>query len=408
MNPAKSLACVKATRLCYIALLSSLLLQSFSADAAVKIGVLNDQSGPYSEVSGAGSVDAARMAIEDFGGSVLGQPIELIVGDHQNRADIGLGIAKRWFDVDGVNTVVDIPNSSVALAIQSLARERKKIVLYSSAGASELTGKACSPYGIHWTYDTFAITAAPVRAAIQSGLKSWYFITVDFAFGHALQRDATRTIDLAGGKVLGATRHPFNLSDFASALLAAQASKADIIALANAGADTSNALKQAAEFGLPKAGQKVAALGLTINEVHALGLEVTQGTLLTESFYWNLDDQSRAWSDRFMQRNKKMPTMLQAGVYGAVTHYLKAVANADTTESDAVLAAMRKLPINDMMTKDGRIREDGRVLRDFHVFQVKAPSESKGPWDYYKLLKTIPADEATIPLRESQCETIKR
>jgi branched-chain amino acid transport system substrate-binding protein len=369
-----------------------------------KIGVLNDQSGPYAAHTGPGSVDAARMAIEDFGGKVLGGAIELITGDHQNKPDVGLNLARSWLDAQGVDVIVDVPASSVALAIQNLARERRKIVIYSGAGTSELTGKACSPYGIHWTHDTYAITKAPVHAAMQSGLKSWYFLTVDFAFGHAVQRDAIAAVEAAGGKVLGAVRHPFNMADFAAPLLTAKHAGAEIIGLANAGSDTTIALKQAREFGLPTEKQKLVALMLTLTDVHALGLPVAQGALLTEAFYWDLNEASRVWSQRFLTRNGKMPNMIHAGVYGAVTHYLKAVASAGTTNSDAVREAMGRLPINDMMTTDGRIREDGRVLRDFHVFEVKTPAASQRPWDYYKLVRTVPAAESAVPLSESQCD----
>lgn len=385
-------------------------LGSAPAAAKVKIGVLNDQSGQYSELTGSGSSDAARMAIEDFGGSVLGQPIELVIGDHQNKPDVGLNIARQWFDAQNVDVIVDIPTSSVALAIQNLARERRKIVIFSGAGTSELTGKSCSPYGFHWTHDSYATSGAPVRAAMRSGLKKWYFLTADFAYGHALQRDATAIIEAAGGKVLGAARHPFNTSDFAAMLLTAQGSKADIVGLANAGPDTTNSLKQAMEFGLSQnGGPKIAALLLTISEVHSLGLKVTQGTLLTESFYWDLDEGTRIWSQRFFKRNNsKMPTMFQAGVYSAVTHYLKAVTKAGTTNSDAVASAMRALPINDMMTKDGWIREDGRVMRDFYVFLVKEPDASKAPWDYYSVIQKVPAADAALPLSQSQCDLVKK
>jgi branched-chain amino acid transport system substrate-binding protein len=397
--------CLRAGLVALIALLAA---EPSLAQTAVKVGVLNDQSGPYSEYTGTGSVDAARMAIEDFGGKVLGQPIELVSGDHQNKPDTALSIAKRWLDTQGVDVIVDVPTSSVALAVQNLMREKKKIVLFSGAGTSELTGKACSPYGIHWTYDSYAIAHTPVRAAMQSGLKSWYFLTVDFAFGHALQRDATAAIEAAGGKVLGAVRHPFNMPDFAAALLTAKNANADIIGLANAGPDMINSLKQAKEFGLPGEGQKIASLLMTVVDVHGLGLGVTQGALLTESFYWDMNEASRAWSKRFFERNRKMPTMIQAGVYGSVTHYLKAVATSGSTDADVVMHAMRKSPINDMMTRDGLIREDGRVLREFYVFEVKAPAASKGPWDYYKLVRAVPAAEAAVPLGESQCELVKK
>ena len=378
------------------------------AQTAVKVGVLNDQSGPYSEYTGAGSVDAARMAIEDFGGKALGQPIELLSGDHQNKPDTALSIAKRWLNTQGVDVIVDVPTSSVALAIQNLMRERRKIVLFSGAGTSELTGKACSPYGVHWTYDSYAIAHAPVRAAMQSGLKSWYFVTVDFAFGHALQRDATVAIEAEGGTVLGAVRHPFNMPDFSSTLLTAKGANPDIIGIANAGPDMINALKQAKEFGMPAEGQKIVAFLMTTTDVHGLGLKVARGALATESFYWDMNETTRAFAKRFFERNGKMPTMIHAGVYGAVMHYLKAVATAGSTDSDVVMQAMRKAPINDMMTRDGTIREDGRVMREFHVFEVKAPGESKAPWDYYKPVRTIPPQEGALPLSESQCDLVKK
>ena len=378
-----------------------------SPAAAIKIGVLNDQTGPYSAHTGIGSVDAARMAIEDFGGSVLGAPIELVAADHQNKPDVGLVIARRWFDTEGVDVIVDVPTSSVALAVQQLVRDRQKLVLFSGPGASDLTGKACSPFGIAWTYDSYAISAAPVQAALQAGFKTWYFLTVDFAFGHAIERDATAAILAGGGQVIGTTRHPFNTADLSSFLLTAQNSKASIIGLANAGPDAVNSLKQAREFGIVAGGQKIAALLLSIIDVHALGLETAQGVLLTESFYWDQNEETRAWSKRFFDRNKKMPSMLQAGVYGAVTHYLKAVAAVGTGNSAEIRAAMAKLPINDFMTTDGQIRADGRVMRDFYVFEVKSPKESRAAWDYYKLVKTVPAALAAIPVSESQCDLLR-
>ena len=326
-----------------IAAFATLIAWPALAQTAVKIGVLNDQSGPYSEYTGTGSVDAARMAIEDFGGKALGQPIELVSGDHQNKPDTALSIAKRWLDTQGVDVIVDVPTSSVALAVQNLMREKRKIILFSGAGTSELTGKACSPYGIHWTYDSYAIAQAPVRAAMQSGLRNWYFLTVDFAFGHALQRDATAAIEAAGGKVLGAVRHPFNMPDFAAALLTAKNANADIIGLANAGPDMINSLKQAKEFGLPGEGQKIASLLMTVVDVHGLGLAVTQGALLTESFYSDMNEASRTWSKRFFERNRKMPTMIQAGVYGSVTHYLKAVAAVGSTDFGRCAASNAKI-----------------------------------------------------------------
>jgi branched-chain amino acid transport system substrate-binding protein len=330
-----------------------------------------------------------------------------VAADHQNKPDVGLGIARRWFDTEGVDVIVDVPTSSVALAVQQLVRDRQKLVIFSGPGASDLTGKACSPFGIAWTYDSYAISAAPVQAALQAGFKTWYFLTVDFAFGHAMERDASAAIVAGGGKVIGTARHPFNTADLSSFLLTAQNSKASIIGLANAGPDAVNSLKQAREFGIGAGGQRIAAMLLSIVDVHALGLETVQGVLVTEAFYWDQNEQTRAWSKRFFDRNKKMPTMLQAGVYGAVTHYLKAVASAGTGSSADVRAAMAKLPINDFMTRDGQIRADGRVLRDFHVFEVKSPTESKGPWDYYKLVETISASRAAVPASESQCDLLR-
>ena len=384
-----------------------LVLANVAPVAAIKIGVMNDQAGPYSSHTGVGSVDAARMAIEDFGGSVLGSPIELVAADHQNKPDVGLVIARRWFDTEGVDVIVDVPTSSVALAVQQLVRDRQKLVIFSGPGASDLTGKACSPFGIAWTYDSYAISAAPVQAALQAGFKTWYFLTVDFAFGHAMERDATAAIVAGGGSVVGTARHPFNTADLSSFLLTAQNSKASIIGLANAGPDAVNSLKQAREFGIVAGGQRIAAMLLSIVDVHALGLETAQGVLVTESFYWDQNEQTRAWSKRFFDRNKKMPTMLQAGVYGAVTHYLKAVVSAGTSNSADVRAAMARLPISDFMTRDGKIRADGRVLRDFYVFEVKSPKDSKAAWDYYKLVETVPASRAAIPIVESQCDLLR-
>ena len=387
--------------------IASLVLFAGSPAAAIKIGVLNDQAGPYSSHTGVGSVDAARMAIEDFGGSVLGLPVELVVADHQNKPDVGLVIARRWLDTENVDLIVDVPTSSVALAVQQLVRERQKLVIFSGAGSSDLTGKACSPFGIAWTYDSYAISAAPVQAALQAGFKTWYFLTVDFAFGHAAERDATSAILAGGGNVLGTARHPFNTADLSSFLLTAQNSKASVIGLANAGPDTVNAIKQAREFGIVAGGQKIAALLLSIVDVHALGLDTAQGVLVTEPFYWDLTDETRAWSKRFFDRNKKMPTMIQAGVYGAVSHYLKAVASVGSSNSVDVRAAMARMPINDFMTRDGQIRGDGRVLRDFYVFEVKSPKQSQAPWDYYRLVETVPAVRAAVPVAESQCELLR-
>lgn len=390
------------------ALMAMLISPAFGADnGPIKIGILNDQSGPYVAIDGPGSVDAARMAVEDFGGTVLGRKVELVSADHQNKADVGATIARKWFDVDGVTAIMDVAVSSVAFAVQELARERNKIVIYSGAGSSDLTGKACSPTSVHWTYDTYALTVGTSKALVKNGGDSWFFISSDNAFGKALTRDSSKAVQAAGGKVLGEVLHPANSSDFASYVLQAQTSAAKVVALANAGEDTKNAVKAGREFGLTAKQQMVGLLTL-LPDVNGLGLETAQGLLVTESFYWDMNDETRAWSKRFFERNKVMPHMVPAGVYGTVMHYLKAVKTAGTTESAAVMKAMKDTPINDFMTKNGRIREDGRVLRDFYVFRVKSPKESKAPWDYYEKIATIPAEDAARPLADSECPLVKK
>lgn len=376
-------------------------------DGPIKIGILNDQSGPYVAIDGPSSVDAARMAVEDFGGTVLGRKIEVVSADHQNKADIGSTIARKWFDVDGVTAMLDVAVSSVAFAVQELARQRGKIVVYSGAGSSDLTGKACSPTSVHWTYDTYALTAGTSRAVVKRGGDTWFFISSDNAFGQALTRDSSNAIKAANGKVLGQVLHPANTADFASYILQAQTSGAKVIALANAGEDTKNAVKVGKEFGLTDKQQMVGLLTL-LPDVHGLGLGAAQGLLVTESFYWDMNDETRGWSKRFFERNKVMPHMVPAGVYGSVVHYLKAIKAAGTTDSAAVMKKMKELPINDFMTKNGRIREDGRVLRDFYVFRVKSPKASKAPWDYYELIATIPAEDGARSLAESECPLVKK
>ena len=373
----------------------------------IKLGILNDQSGPYVAIDGPSSVDAARMAVEDFGPTVLGRKIEIVTADHQNKADIGATIARRWFDVEDVTAILNVAVSSVAFAVQELARERKKIVVYSGAGSSDLTGKACSATSVHWTYDTYALTAGTSRAVVKSGGDSWFFISSDNAFGQALTRDSSNGVKAANGKVVGQVLHPANSADFASYILQAQSSGAKVVALANAGEDTKNAVKASREFGLTAKHQLVGLLTL-LPDVHGLGLDSAQGLLVTESFYWNMNDETRAFAKRFFERNKAMPHMVPAGVYGTVLHYLKAVKEAGTTDSVAVMKKMKELPINDMMTKNGRIREDGRVLRDFYVFRVKSPDASKAPWDYYELIATVPADDAARPLAQSECPLLKK
>ncbi len=373
---------------------------------AVKIGVMNDQSSIYADLSGLGGVEAARMAIEDFGGKVLGQPIQLISADMQNKADVAANIANKWYDNENVDVIVDVPNSAAALAIQEIARQKKKLVLFSTAATSELTGNKCSPYGAHWTYDTYALAAGTARALIQSGALKWYFITADYAFGHQLQSDTTKFIKAAGGTVVGSALAPFPTQDFSSFLLSAEGSSADVVALANAGGDTINAIKQAREFNFNKSGKRLAALLMFISDVHSLGLKAAQGTILTTGFYWNLNDATRAWSKRFYARRHAMPTMTQAGVYSAVLHYLQAVKASGTKEPLTVMKKMREMPIHDFFAANGRLRPDGRMVHDMYLVQVKSPAESKGPWDYYKILHTIPADQAFRPMKDGGCPLV--
>jgi branched-chain amino acid transport system substrate-binding protein len=379
------------------------------AQQPVKIGVLNDQTGLYADLTGMGSVYAARMAVEDFGGKVLGRPIEVIFADHQNKPDIGSSIARQWIDNDGVNVILDIPNSAVGLAVREVTRNRDAVDINTGAATSDLSGKACSPHGVHWTFDTYGLAASTGRALVKQGGDTWFFITADYAFGHALERDTTAFVQAAGGKVLGGVRHPLSNADFSSFLLQAQASKAKIIALANGGGDTINSIKQAAEFGLSKTGsQRVAALLLQFTDVHALGLEVAQGLTATETFVWDLNDATRAWTKRFLALNggAKPPSMIHAGTYGGVLHYLKAVAAAGTTDATTVVAKMKEIPIDDFYTK-GSVREDGRVMRPYYLLQVKTPAESKYKFDYEKVLATVPAEEAARPLSESACPMVK-
>ena len=379
-----------------------------AASDKVVIGVMNDMSSVYSYLGGMGSVVAARMAVKDFGGKILGKPIEVIYADHQNKPDIGAAIAQKWFDQDGVDAIVDLPTSSVAIAVQQVAKERGKVTLISNGGSSELTGKFCSPTGVHWTYDTYALAHVTGKAIVQQGGKSWFFITADYAFGHQLQDDTAAVVKASGGTVVGSVNVPLNNADFSSFLLQAQQSKAQVIGLANAGGDTVNSIKQAAEFGIVKGGQRLAGLLVFIADVNALGLQTAQGLMLTEAYYWDQNAQTRAFAKRFeAEFNGKVPTSGQAGVYGAVMHYLKAMQAAKTEDGVKVVAEMRKMPINDFMTHNGHIRIDGRVIRDMYLFQVKSPQESKYPYDYYKQIAVIPGDQAFRPLSESECPLVK-
>ncbi|WP_088347254.1 MULTISPECIES: ABC transporter substrate-binding protein [Rhodomicrobium] len=376
----------------------------------VKIGVLNDQSGPYSDLAGKGSFIAAQMAAEDFGGKVLGKPIEIITADHQNKPDIASNIANQWIDTENVDAIVDVPTSSVALAIQEITKNKNRVHINSGAASSDLTGKNCSPTGVHWTYDTYALAKGTGGTLVKEGGDSWFFITADYAFGHALERDTTAAVTAAGGKVVGAVRHPFpGTTDFSSFLLQAQSSGAKVVGIANAGTDTINTIKQAGEFGLVAGGQKLAGLLVFLSDVHSLGLKTAQGLVVTDGWYWDRDDETRAFAKKFAARNGgKMPTMVQAGVYSGISHYLKAIDAAKTDEAKAAVAKMKELPINDFFAKNGKVREDGRMVHDMLLVQVKKPEESKGPWDYYKILSVIPGDEAYRPMKaEFGCSLVK-
>jgi branched-chain amino acid transport system substrate-binding protein len=372
--------------------------ESFSLGTAVKIGVLTDMSSLYSDIGGAGSVEAARMAIADFGGTVNGKRIELASADHRNNPDVGAGIANQWFGYDYVDAIADVATSSVALAVQEVAHRRNKVLLISGAAASDLTGKACSPTSVHWTYDTVALANGTGGAVVRSGGDTWFFITADYAFGIDLERDTAKVIKQDGGWVVGSVRAPLGTADFSSFISQAQASRAKIIGLANAGGDTINSITQAARLGVAAGGQKLAALLLFISDVHSLGLQTAQGLQLTSAFYWDQNDATRAWAKRFFDRMKREPTMVQAGVYGSVMHYLAAVKATGTTDGPTVVKEMKATPVNDFMTKNGYIREDGTLVRDMYLFEVKSPSESRGPWDYYKQIAVIPGEEAFKPL----------
>jgi branched-chain amino acid transport system substrate-binding protein len=373
----------------------------------IKIGVLVDMSGLYADLSGIGSVVAAQMAAEDFGGTVRGKRIEIISADHQNKPDIGSNIARQWIDRDGVDAIADVPVSSIALALQEITRQTNRVLLISASGSSDLTGKACSPVSVHWTYDTYALAHTLGSAMIKQGGDTWFFLTADYAFGYALERDVSEVVKASGGKVLGSVRHPQDTPDFSSFLLQAQASKAKVVGLANAGGDTINSIKQAAEFGIVRGGQRLAGLLVYDSDINSLGLETAQGLVLASAFYWDLDDETRAWAKRFIARVHKVPTMANAGTYGAVLHYLKAIEASGTNEAQAVVRKMKELPINDFFTKNGEVREDGRVIRNIYLFQVKKPADSKYQYDFYNLLATIPGAEAFRPLVEGGCPMIK-
>ena len=379
------------------------------SDGIVKIGVLNDEWGPYAAIAGPGSRVAALMAVEDFGAAAKGMTVEIVFADHQNKPDVGARIARQWYDAEKVDVIVDVPASSVGLAINQIAREKGKAFLVSSSATSDLTGKACSPNTIHWTYDTWAIAHSTGKALVKSGADTWFILTANYAFGHAMERDVEAVVLENGGKVLGKMRHPFPTSDFSSFLLEAQNSQAKIIGLANAGRDMINTIEQGTRLGIAQRGQQMAGLLVFLSDVHGLGLNKAQGLVLSESFYWDLDVQTRAWSTRFARRHwGAMPTMPQAGVYSAVLHYLKAVEVLKSDDGTRVIAKMKELPTDDPLFGKGTIRQDGRKLHPMYLFEVKKPSESKGPWDFYKLRATIPAAEAFRPLGQGDCPLVKK
>jgi branched-chain amino acid transport system substrate-binding protein len=405
MNIMKSFAAALAAGLALAA--SGSAANAQISDNVVKLGVLTDMSSLYSDATGKGSVAAVEMAVADYGGKVAGKPIEVISADHQNKPDVGVNIARNWYDNEKVDAILDVPTSSVALPISALTREKNKIHINSGGGSSDLTGPACSPNTVHWTYDTYALANVAGKAMVKRGEDTWFFVTADYAFGQALERDAANIVKENGGSVLGNVRHPLNSSDFSSYLLQAQASKAKVVALANAGGDTTNALKQASEFGLTQGGQKMIALLQEITDTHSLGIKATQGLIVTDAFYWDLDDQTRAFSKRFYDKVGHMPTMIQAGLYSATMHYLKAIDAIGTDEAPKVMAQMRATPIHDFFAHDGKIRIDGRMVHEMHLFEVKKPEESKGEWDLYNLIATVPGDEAFRPLDKGGCPLVK-
>jgi branched-chain amino acid transport system substrate-binding protein len=382
--------------------------QAQISDGVVKIGVLTDLSGTYSDLSGQGAIVATQMAVDDFlAQEKPGFKIEVVYADHQNKGDIAANKAREWFERDHVDVVTDLVTTSTALAVMKIGKEKNRVVLVSGAGSTKITNEDCNDVTVHWTYDTYALAHGTAKAVVQQGGKAWFFLTADYAFGHSLEKDASDVVTANGGTVVGVARHPFPGTDFSSFLLKAQTSGAQVIGLANAGTDTTNSIKQAAEFGItPK--QTLAGLLMFITDVHSLGLKTAQGMYLTEGFYWDLNEETRAWSKRFFEKHKKMPTMAQAGDYSSMMHYLKAVKAVNSDDAQKVMAQMKKTPVNDFFAKNGRIRDDGRMVHEMYLFQVKKPSESNAAWDYYKLRATIPADEAYQPLSASRCPLIKK
>lgn len=379
-----------------------------TSTAPLKLGMILDMGGLYADVTGIGSETAARMAVADFGGKVLGRPIEVLVADHQNKADVAAAIATKWFEADNVTALLDVAASSPALAAMNVANLRNKIIILDGPGASSITNESCIATAVHYTYNTYAVSHAVTKAVMDEGSKTWFYLTADYTFGHQLESDSTTVVKANGGKVLGDAMMPLATADFSSALLLAQQSKAQVIGLANAGTDLINAVKQASEFGITQGGAKLASLGAEINDIHSIGLNETQGMMLSDAFYWDMDKDTRAFANRFYDKLKKMPNMLQAGVYSSTMHYLQAVQAAGTTDSAPVMEKMRDTPINDFFAHNGHIRIDGLMVHDMYLFQVKKPAESKGPWDLYTKISTIPGDQAFQPLSESRCPLVKK
>lgn len=402
----------RLVRLCFLAATASALTATAAmaqegelSDNVLRIGLIEDMSGVYADITGRGAVAAAELAVEEFGGKVLGKLVEVLSADHQNKPDVAATIARRWFDEENLDAVLDVASSSPAIAVLEVAKQKEKIITLSSPGSLRITNDLCGPYVVHWAYDSYAIAHSTGQALVGAGFDSWYFVTADYAFGHSLEKDTGDVVTSHGGKVLGNTRLPVGTSDFGSALLSAQSSGAKVVALANAGSDTINSIKQAAQFALTQAGQKLATLAGFINDVHGLGLQEAQGLTITEASYWDMNEETRAWSKKFFVKVGAMPNMLQTGIYSSVLHYLRAVEAAGTDETAAVMAKMREMPVKDIFY-EGTIRQDGRMVHDMYLFEVKTPDESKSAWDYYKRISKIDADKAFQPLEKSTCSLV--
>jgi branched-chain amino acid transport system substrate-binding protein len=378
-----------------------------TAEAPLKIGAMADFASVYSDIGGQGNVEASKIAIEEFGGTMFGKPVELVTADPQNKADLAASIARKWYENEGVDMIIDMPTSATALAGMEMSKRFEKLMIVTDAASSDITGKSCSPYTVHWTYDTYGNAHTVGSAIVRNGGDSWFFITADYLFGHSIERDTGDVVRAAGGKVLGSARHPLNTADFSSFLLQAQASKAKIVGMANGGSDTINTIKQASEFGIVAGGQNLAGIVMFISDIHSLGLKLAQGLIITEAYYWDLNDRTRAFGKKFFDRMKRMPTMNQAATYSATLHYLNAVKAAGTRDTKAVLAKMRETPVRDAFTDNGTLREDGRMVHSMFLFEVKKPEESKGAWDYYKLMAEVPGEQAFRPLKDGGCPYLK-